>query len=66
MIPALGEKRKVVPRRATAQPAGGVAIAETDVAAAGSGGRTIIDLIIGAAVVGADVVAVDIATVVLV
>src|SRR6266478_355056 len=53
------------PSRAAAQPSGAVAISEPDVAAAARGARAIIDLIVGAAVVGTNETAIVIAAVVL-
>src|SRR5258707_15780702 len=50
---------------AAAQSSGAVAISEPDVAAAGRGVRAIIDLIVGAAVVGTNEVAIVIAAMVL-
>src|SRR5215467_10604983 len=62
----LRAKRKLIPRGSAAQPAGAVAISEAHVAAAARAVRAIIDLIIGAAAVGANETAIIIAAVVLV
>src|SRR6266446_8662087 len=68
---AASRKRPQAQRRnseqsgATTQPSGAVAISEPDVAAAGRGVRAIMDLIVGAAVVGTNEMAIIIAAMVL-